>query len=198
MARRSKRSVKNTISNSRTWQTGSKPKAGPGAKSRPSTKEERETKAQYEQYRRRRWCVVKKCSELETLCNVQVFLLIKDAVRLSYFSTEEISENWPTSWQNLVRSIKVNFVRTDRSAKLSDASVRHITNKGTSKRGPHPTPTAERGDASPEVDSPKSYEPAEKVSNTDELRRLIDQFRRTGQRQATLWNGMRSALTWIR
>ena len=63
----------------------------------------------------------------------------------------------------------MNFIRTNRSVKLSDASIRHITNKGTSKRGLYLTPIIERGDASLKVDSPKSYEPIEKVSNIDEL-----------------------------
>jgi len=74
-----------------------------GPKTRSSTKEEKEIKAKYEQYRRRRWCVAKKSHELKTLCNVKVFLLIKDEVRSHYFSTEEISDRWPTPWHKLVR-----------------------------------------------------------------------------------------------
>lgn len=66
------------------------------------TKEEKGSKAQYEQYRRRRWCVVKKSQQLKTLCGAKVFVLIEDDVRCHYFSTEDISDNWPTPWEKVV------------------------------------------------------------------------------------------------
>ena len=107
-----KRPAKKSIPQLKISQKGSKrlpqerehdAKSYEGPKTRSSTKEEKEIKAKYEQYRRRRWCVAKKSYELKTLCNVKVFLLIKDELRSHYFSTEEISDRWPTPWHKLVR-----------------------------------------------------------------------------------------------
>ena len=79
----------------------------------PKTKEEKESKAQYEQARRRQWCVVKKTNELHSLCNKKVFLLVVDDRRADFLSSEDISEEWPYSWQRLVNEPASSTVRAD-------------------------------------------------------------------------------------
>jgi hypothetical protein len=110
-----KRPAKKFLPQPKVWKTGvnhpppkraSNAKWSEGTKTRSSTKAEREIKAKYEQYRRRRWCVAKKSHELKTLCNVKVFLLIEDELRSHYFSTEELSDHWPTPWEKLVRKLR--------------------------------------------------------------------------------------------
>ncbi|KIW24813.1 uncharacterized protein PV07_10503 [Cladophialophora immunda] len=66
-------------------------------KSHSATKDEKKAKAQYEQARRRQWCVVKKVDELHTLCKKKYFPLIVDDHRADYVSSENISEEWPYS-----------------------------------------------------------------------------------------------------
>lgn len=71
--------------------------------SQTTTDEEKAAKAQYEQARRRQWCVIKKTNQLNVLCKKKVFLLIVDDRHADFLSSEDVSEAWPYSWERLVR-----------------------------------------------------------------------------------------------
>jgi hypothetical protein len=69
------------------------------------TEEELRVKREYEQYRRRRWCVFDKSLDLKRLCKAKVFLLVvdEDERRKHMLSTEPLSQTWPPSGIHLVR-----------------------------------------------------------------------------------------------
>ena len=84
-----------------------------GGKTRPLNREEKDSKARYEQLRRRRRCVAKKAQELQKLCHMKVFVQVTDQTeqRTDYFSTEQLSDTWPFPWQRLVgNSICLKFL----------------------------------------------------------------------------------------
>ena len=65
---------------------------------------EKDAKAQYEQLRRRTWCLVKKSQEANRLCGVQMFMFMNDNRRGRgiAFSSERLSEAWPPRGAELV------------------------------------------------------------------------------------------------
>ncbi|KAJ9493563.1 hypothetical protein H2202_010958 [Exophiala xenobiotica] len=152
----------------------------------PKTKEEKESKAQYEQARRRQWCVVKKTNELHSLCNKKVFLLVVDDRRADFLSSEDISEEWPYSWQRL----------------LSDPTVRRITYKTktqtqhSDKTYPSITPNQVCGEVTPaeSEDSEDSLRPIQSFLRVHELGRLLEQFHQFGRHRAAFLKGVRVAL----
>jgi hypothetical protein len=85
------------------------------SKLRTLNKEEKESKAKYEQLRRRRWCLAKKTKELSTLCQMKVFLQVTDQAeqRTDYFSSEVISDTWPFPPSRLASICEESFLKSD-------------------------------------------------------------------------------------
>lgn len=74
---------------------------------RPLTRKEKDAKKHYESYRRRRKCLGNKGFELNTRCEAQVFVLVKDkdGGRSHFWSSENLSNIWPPSGTTLVSSL---------------------------------------------------------------------------------------------
>jgi hypothetical protein len=127
---------------------------------------------------------------------MKVFLQITDQTeqRTDYFSTENISDNWPFSWQKLVSCswADSNFCLIHQ---LRDGSVRQITLEGRAgrwrsseskdKKGEHPDQTLHEMSSSSTL-----------VAHVQAISQIVDKMSQGGERQLSLWARMRTALSW--
>ena len=150
-------------------------------KSRLPTQAEKDAKAQYEQLRRRSWCLVRKSHELKKLCKVKVFMLVQDDARgrSQLFSSEQLSSSWPPSVPKLV-SIFLKPLKAELTMmQMTDPSVRRIIEDDYAQPGRRPTWRNGRRRSS---DFARSESPA----RITEFKSLCAEFENTGSRKFIL------------